>query len=555
MRDEIEIFCENSKEYKLVKKGIKLSELAEVFNVRLNYPIIGAKVNYITRSLNYDCYKPMKVRFLDITAPSGMKIYVRTLCFILFVAVKKVLPEAHLRIEHPLSKGYFCSLGLGRNIETEEIERIKKEMHNLILADIPILHHEELADEVVRLFQDRGYQDKADLIKTSGKLYSNYYSLGNDVDFFDGVLALSTGYVGLFDIIRFYDGILLRVPNRSNPKDLEPIVKQPAMYEAFKKQIDFLNILGLTNVGQLNTLIKAGKISELVTVAEALQEKSVAAIASEIADEYKKGVRIILVSGPSSSGKTTFTKRLQIQLLTNLLRPLAISLDDYFVDREKTPLDEEGEYDFEAIDALDLSYLNSDLKKLLEGEEIELPRFDFEYGKRKMSGRKIRLKEGALLILEGIHALNPVLTEMIPDSAKYKVYVSALTTISLDDHNWVPTADNRLIRRIIRDYNYRGYSASSTIARWENVRKGEDKWIFPYQENANATFNSAMLYELAALRHKAELILMEVLPNDPEYGEAHRLLNFLSYFMYLNDNELPRTSLLREFLGGSSFIY
>lgn len=555
MRDEIEIFCENSKRYKTVKRGTKISELVKIINPKLDHRIIGVKVNYVTQSLDYVCYHPCKVRFLDITDVSGMRIYVRTLCFILYVAVKRVIPEAHLQIEHPLSKGYFCTLGLDRNIETEEIENIKREMQSIISADIPIVCHEELAGKMVELFKERGHDDKADLIKTSGKLYSFYYSLGEDVDFFDGILAPSTGYIDLFDVIRFYDGLLLRIPNRSNPEELEPVVKQPGMFDAFKKQIDFLNILGLSNVGQLNKVIEAGEISKLVMVAEALQEKSIASIASEIAEKYEKGVRIILVSGPSSSGKTTFAKRLQIQLLTNLLKPRAISLDDYFVDRENTPLDENGEYDFESIHALDLPYLNADLNKLLRGEEIELPRFMFEQGKRGMSGNKIHLEKGTLLILEGIHALNPELTRMIPDDVKYKIYVSALTTISLDDHNWVPTTDNRLLRRIIRDYNYRGYSADATIARWQSVRRGEDKWIFPYQENADTMFNSAMLYELAALRYKAELILREVLPDIPEYGEASRLLNFLSYFRYLNDNELPRSSLLREFLGGSSFIY
>ena len=558
MKDEIKIFCENSDTTETVKKGITLLELAEILHIRekLNGILIGAKVNYITRPLDYSCLHSCTVRFMDITESSGMRIYVRTLCFVLFAAVKKTLPQANLRIEYPVSKGYFCSLGLGRNIETEEIGRIKKEMQDLIAADLPITCHEESAERIISLFRERNYNETADLIETSGKLYSYYYTLNGEIDFFDGSLAPSTGYVQRFDILRFYDGILLRVPNRNHPSELEPVEKQPSLFNAFSNQIDFQNILGVNNVGQLNRVIKDGKISQLVTVAEALQEKNIIQIADEITKRHKKdGVRIVLVSGPSSSGKTTFTKRLQIQLLANLLKPVSISLDNYFVGRSRTPIDENGEYDFESLYALDLPYLNRDLERLLNGETVELPRFVFEAGESVMSGEKISLEESNILILEGIHALNPELTKMIPDNVKYKVYVSALTAISLDNHNWVPTTDNRLIRRIIRDYNYRGHSVAATIARWQSVRKGEDKWIFPYQENADSFFNSAMLYELAALRYKAELILMEVMPNQPEYGEALRLMKFLSYFNYINDDELPRTSLLREFLGGSSFVY
>ena len=556
MRDEIAIFCENTGTTQVVKKGTELSDLAHIMGIKLNSRLIGAKVNYITRPLNHICFHPCKVRYMDISDPSAMRIYVRSLCFVLFVAIKKRLPEANLRIEHPISKGYFCSLGLDREIEAHEIDAVREEMAKLIAANLPIEFFEDTAENVIALFRERGgYDETIDLIQTSGKLNSYYYMLDGEIYFFDGILVPSTGYIDTFDIVRFYDGLLLRVPNPDKPAELDDLVEQPAMFAAFDKQIEFQKILGLSNVGQLNKVIRKGRISDLVVVAEALQEKNIARIADEIAERYKNGVRIVLVSGPSSSGKTTFTKRLQIQLVINYLKPLAISLDDYFVNRERTPLDENGEYDFESLHALDLPYLNSDLEALLRGDEVELPRFIFETGEREKSGHKIRLEKGSILILEGIHALNPGLTGMIPDSAKYKAYVSALTTISLDDHNWVPTTDNRLIRRIIRDHNYRGHSVAATIARWRSVRNGEDKWIFPYQENADATFNSAMLYELAALRYNAERILMEVLPNQPEYGEAVRLMKFLSYFNYLNESELPRTSLLREFLGGSSFLY
>ena len=555
MTDKIEIFCENTGVAYTVKKGITLIEMADLIGIKLNSRLIGTKVNYITRALNHICFHSCKVRFMDISDPSAMRIYVRSLCFILYVAIKRQIPEADLRIEHPISKGYFCALGLGRKIESEEIDAIRQEMKNIIAADLSIEFFEREAKEVIALFREQGCGDTADLIETSGRLYSHYYKMDEKAYFFDGILAPSTGYIDVFDVTRFHDGLLLRVPNPEKPSELEPMVTQTAMFKAFSQHIEFQQILGVSNVGQFNKAVQEKNISPLIMLAEAMQEKYIAQIANEIKQKYEEGVRIILVSGPSSSGKTTFTKRLQIQLITNLIRPLAISLDDYFVERDRTPIDENGEYDFESINALDLDCLNSDLTKLLQGEEVELPRFIFETGSREMSGEKIKLKEGYVLILEGIHALNPELTKMINKDVKYKIYVSALTTISLDDHNWVPTTDNRLLRRIIRDHNYRGHSVAATIARWRSVRNGEDKWIFPYQEEADATFNSAMLYELAAMRHKAERILMEVMPNQPEYGEAVRLLKFLSYFNYLSDSELPSTSLLREFLGGSSFVY
>ncbi|WP_185154828.1 nucleoside kinase [Dysgonomonas sp. 25] len=551
----VTIRCLNNNTYKEFPKGSSLLEIKEALNIQSDYLIINAKVNNKTEPLEYEAYSDKTVEFMDITSQSGMRTYVRSLCFILSKAISEILPDERYNFEHPISKGYFCKLINREKVSQETVDAIKKRMLELVAENLPFIHVEEETSKIVEMFRERGYHDKALLLETSGELYSKYYKLGDSVDYFYGSLAPSTGYIQLFDLIPYENGLLLRIPNRRNPKELEPVTEQPKMYNVYKEELNFLNIIGLDNVGDLNKANLEGRTSDIIKVSEALQEKKIADIATQIAHRFNDGVRVVLIAGPSSSGKTTTRMRLEVQLMANLIKPVGLSLDNYFVDREKTPLDENGDYDFESLYALDLDLFNSDLTNLLKGEKIALPTFNFTTGKREYKGDELQLHENNILVIEGIHGLNPELTPHIPDSKKFLIYVSALTAISLDDHNWIPTTDNRLLRRMVRDFRYRGYSAIDTLSRWPSVRKGEDKWIFPYQENADVMFNSAMIYELAALRKYAEPILRQVPKNIPEYSEAHRLLRFLGYFHYINDRELPPTSLLREFLGGSSFKY
>lgn len=555
MSETITIYCKNNNTYKDVPIGSSLLDIYTAVGAPLRYRPMNAQVNNKTESLNFRCWQPKDIEFIDYTQLSGLRTYVRSLCHIFSKAVYDIWPTATLNLEHPVSKGYYCVIHNGKNIDLETIERIKKRMWELIDADLPFLHKSVRTVDAAVLFRERGINDKARLIETAGLPYTSYYELEGYINFFYGCLTPSTGYIQLFDLEPYMDGVLLRIPKQTDPMELQPVIKQDKMFEAYKEHLTLQRTVGLDNVGDLNLAIEKGRSQDIILVSEAMQEKQVAKIAEKIADGYKEGIRIVLISGPSSSGKTTFCKRLQVQLTTNLLHPVGISLDDYFLNREDTPKDEHGEYDFESLYALDLPYFNKDLKKLLSGEEIELPSFNFETGQRVFKGKKLKLRENSILVIEGIHALNPELTEFIDDKYKYRVYVSVLTSISLDNHNWIPTTDNRLLRRIIRDYRFRGYSAEDTINRWPSVRRGEDKWIFPYQENADAMFNSAMLYELAALRKFAEPILAQVPESSKANAEAYRLLRFLRYFNYIPTEELPGTSLLREFLGGGSFKY
>ena len=555
MSETITIYCKNNNTYKDVPIGSSLLDIYTALGAPLRYRPMNAQVNNKTESLNFRCWQPQDIEFIDYTQLSGLRTYVRSLCHIFSKAVYDIWPTATLNLEHPVSKGYYCVIHNGKNIDLETIERIKKRMWELIDADLPFLHKSVRTVDAAVLFRERGMNDKARLIETAGLPYTSYYELEGYINFFYGCLTPSTGYIQLFDLEPYMDGVLLRIPKQTDPMELQPVIKQDKMFEAYKEHLTLQRTVGLDNVGDLNLAIEKGRSQDIILVSEAMQEKQVAKIAEKIADGYKEGIRIVLISGPSSSGKTTFCKRLQVQLTTNLLHPVGISLDDYFLNREDTPKDEHGEYDFESLYALDLPYFNKDLKKLLSGEEIDLPTFNFETGQRVFKGKKLKLRENSILVIEGIHALNPELTEFIDDKYKYRVYVSVLTSISLDNHNWIPTTDNRLLRRIIRDYRFRGYSAEDTINRWPSVRRGEDKWIFPYQENADAMFNSAMLYELAALRKFAEPILAQVPESSKANAEAYRLLRFLRYFNYIPTEELPGTSLLREFLGGGSFKY
>ncbi len=553
----LQIYCKNNNSTREFPEGSSLLDIYNGFNLAMPYGPVSAKVNNKVESLDFRVYYNKDIEFLDITSSSGMRTYVRSLFFILVKAVEKLYPQGSISLEHPISKGYFCKLHIDRTIGLDDVQRIKQKMQEIIAADIPYTRTECHTEKVVRLFEERGMPDKARLLDTYGQLYSYYYQLGDTVDCYYSSLVPSTGYIHLFDIVKYYDGLLLRIPNRENPTKLEEVVKQEKMLEVFQEYHRWNQILGISTVGDLNVACNEGHATDLINVSEALQEKKIAQIADEIThrDQDGKRVKLVLISGPSSSGKTTFSKRLSIQLMTNGLKPYPISLDDYFVNRNDTPLDENGKHDFESLYAVDLPFFEEQLSTLLNGGEVELPRYNFTTGKREMSGKKLRIDEHMILIIEGIHALNPALTPHIPNENKYKVYVSALTTILLDNHNYIPTTDNRLLRRIIRDYKYRNYSAEETIARWPSVREGEEKWIFPYQENADAMFNSALLFELAVLKDYVEPVLRKVPNRCPEYSEAHRLLRFLNYFVSVQDKELPPTSLLREFLGGSSFQY
>ena len=553
----LQIYCKNKNLSKEFEEGTSLFEIYQGFDLNMPYGPVSARVNNKVEDLNFKVYYNKDVEFLDITSASGMRTYVRSLCFILTKAVSELYPNGNILLEHPVSKGYFCKLCIDRTVGLDDVIRIKQRMQEIIKADLPFIRHEKHTDEIIRLFKERGMDDKVKLLETSGQLYSCYQQLGDTIDSYYGSLVPSTGYIRLFDIVKYYDGLLLRIPNRKNPDKLEEVVKQEKMLDVFQEYHRWNEILGISTVGDLNQACNRGMATDLINVSEALQEKKIVRIADEITNRNENGqrVKLVLISGPSSSGKTTFSKRLSIQLMTNGLRPYPISLDDYFVNREDTPLDENGQHDFESLYALDLPFFEAQLKALLAGEEVELPRFNFNIGKREPSGKKLRIDDNMILILEGIHALNPALTPNIPAANKYKIYVSALTTILLDNHNYIPTTDNRLLRRIIRDYKYRSHSAEATINRWPSVRAGEEKWIFPYQEYADAMFNSALIFELAVLKDHVEPVLRKVPNNSPAYSEAHRLLRFLSHFVPVQDEELPPTSLLREFLGGSSFVY
>ena len=555
MADTVRVTCVNTNSSRDIKIGSTLEELIEVFGVKMPYLIANAKVNNRTESLSYRVYRPKIVEFVDLSNNSAMRTYVRTLCFILAKAVDDILPNAEMYIEHAVAKGYYFQIEADVPVGKPELDAIRERMREIVEADISFEQVEEETTKVVQLFRERGMEDKARLLETSDFLYSRYSKLDEYVDYFYGCLTPSTGYISLFDIQPYNGGYLLRVPRREKLVELEPEIQQDKLLNVYREHLQFLKISKLGNVGDLNRAIQEDRISTVIQVAEAYQSKQIAEIAEKITRGFDDGIQVVFISGPSSSGKTTFRKRLEIQLLVNMLKPVGVSLDDYFVNRDETPLDAHGEKDYESLYALDLELFENHMLALMRGEEIELPFYNFVTGKREFRGNMLKMDTNSILIVEGIHGLNPELTAHIPEDKKFLVYVSALTTISLDDHNWIPASDNRLLRRMVRDYRYRGYSAQQTISRWDSVRRGEDKWIFPYQENADVMFNSAMIYELAAIRRHAEPVLMQVPRTAFEDSEAYRLLKFLSYFNYINDQELPPTSLLREFLGGSSFRY
>lgn len=552
------INCINIGKKIYVPRGTSLMEISKELNIQSTYPLIVAKVNNKTEPLDYCVYRNKTIEFKSIDSLSGWRAYVRSLFFLMAKSVNELFPKANLCIEHSLSNGYYCKISAFSNPSKADIEKIKEKMKFYVEKNLPLKHNEIETKDLIDIFEKQGFNDKVTLLKTIKKLYSTYYELDGYYDNFYSCLVPSTCYLDTFDLKPYKDGMILLVPDKQQPATIRPFVDQPKLFNAYREQLDFLDILGINDIGELNLAIEHNKISSIIRVAEAMQEKNISNIAENIAKKAKeKGLKVVMIAGPSSSGKTTFRMRLEVQLLTNLIRPVGLSLDDYFVNRIDTPRDETGDYDYESLYALDLEKFNKDLIDLLEGRPVQLPSYNFKTGEREYKeGNELILRDGDVLVIEGIHGLNPELTSSIrSEECIYKIYVSALTTISMDKHNLISTSDNRLLRRIIRDYKFRNYSAIDTISRWQKVRAGEDKWIFPYQENANIMFNSAMIYELAAMRKFAEPILKQV-PNDSaEYSEAYRLLNFLSYFHYINDTELPPTSLLREFLGGSSFEY
>ena len=559
MNKEMKIYCKNLKEYVKFQGGETLMEIFDRLRERINITPICARVNNKTENMNFPVFSPKQVEFLDITAPSGRRVYIHSLCMVLYKAVHDTFPGIRLRIEHSISNGYYALFLQDGEILTPAptmVTTVKRRMREIIEQNIPFVRHEKLTTDVKKVFKKQGLDDKVNLLKYSQDLYTVYYTLDGLADSFYGNLAPTTGYLHAFDLMPFKKGMLLMAFGKDDSSKSEQPVRQDKMYKAFTEYLDFNRIIGIENVGELNDVVSRGETGMLLNVAEALHTKSFSLIAEEITRRYRRGgARIVLIAGPSSSGKTTSSKRLAIQLMCNLIIPQIISLDDYFVNRVDTPRDASGDYDYESLYALDLKRFNHDLNALIAGKEVEMPTYNFETGCREFRGNKLKLGENSILLIEGIHGLNQELTASIPEEQKFRIYASALTTLSIDDHNWVPTTDNRLLRRIIRDHKYRGVSALETIARWQSVRSGEEKWIFPYQENADATINSSLLFELGVMKEYAEPLLKQVPHNVPEYAEAWRLRALLSYFLPISEKDIPSTSLLREFLGGSSFHY
>lgn len=553
MKQVLQICCKNNKKTQDVAIGSTLSDVFKQFNLKMPYGPICARVNNRVVGMNYQLYHNKDVEFLDMHDASASRNYTRTLFFILCKAVHDLYPGSRVVIDIPVSKGYYINLHIGREVTDEDAMRIRERMQQIIDEKIPIERFEVRTEEAIRMFEQKGDEAKVKLLKSVGSLYTVYHRIDDYVDYYYGALLTNTSDIYLFGLERYFEGLLLRIPSKHDPSQLGALVKQDKMFEVFLEQHRWQHILGVSTIGDFNEAVKAGHATNLINVSEALQEKKISQIADQITTHPE--VRVVLIAGPSSSGKTTFCKRLSIQLLANGIRPVQISLDDYFVDREKTPKDADGDWDYESIHALDINLINLQLSALFRGEEVELPKYDFLSGRSGMSGKRLRLADRQVLLVEGIHALNPELTAQIPKKQKFHVYISALTSILLDDHNYIPTTDNRLLRRIIRDHKYRGVSAQETIRRWPSVRAGETKWVFPFQENADVMFNTAMLYELAVIQEQAAPLLEQVPENCVEYSEAYRLRKFLSYITPIPSRALPPTSLVREFLGGSSFRY
>ena len=553
MEQTIKVFCKNTGQTIEAPMGANLEDIYKLSGLQMAHGPISAHVNNKVEGMHYRVYKQKEIEFLDITSASGSRAYTRSLFFVLCKAAHELFNPCKVAIDIPVSNGYYVNLNIGRPVTLDDAGAIRRRMQEIIDAAMPIHRHETTTKEAIELFDSLHNRSKVKLLKSIGSLYTTYYDIDGYVDYYYGSLLTNTSQIYLFGVEKYYDGLLLRLPSREHPSELGEMTHQDKMFGIFKEHHQWQDILKLRTIGDLNEAITKGFSSQLIQISEALQEKKIAKIADEIAQ--RKGIKMVLIAGPSSSGKTTTCKRLNVQLAVNGIKPIGISLDDYFLDRDKTPLDEKGDFDFENLHALDLPLLNEQLTALFRGDEVELPRYDFPTGKSTKSGKRLKMEENDILVVEGIHALNPELTAQIPKEQIFRVYASALTTILLDNHNYIPTTDNRLLRRIIRDHKYRGVSALETIRRWPSVRAGENKWIFPYQENADAMFNSAMLFELAVIKSQAEPLLEQVPENAPEHAEAYRLLKFLRYIKPIPETQIPPTSLLREFLGGSSFEY
>lgn len=546
----IRIYCKNNGVTKEFESGLTLKEIYDGFGMEMPYGVIAARVNNVTVGLAKSLYRNKDIEFLDITSNDGMRMYVRSLLFIFMKAMNEVFPGETVRFENAISKGYYCRMA--RPLTDEELEVVRQRMHNIVDCDIPFKRVECHTQDAIELFTRMGRTDKVSLLETYDRLYTSYYELDGYIDSYYNGLVPSTGYIKLFEIENYDEGVLLRIPNKEHPTELEDKVPQEKLHELFEERLQWHQKMQVETIGDFNKGVRAGFGVDLVNVSEVLQERRLSQIADMIQERRS---RVVLIAGPSSSGKTTFSKRLSIQLLACGLKPYAISLDDYFVNRTQTPRKADGDYDFESIYSIDLPFFNDSLNRMLAGEEVELPTYNFKSGEREFNGKRLKLTPQMVLVIEGTHGLNPMLTSQIPDSEKFRIYVSALTSIKLDYHNYISTSDNRLLRRIIRDAKYRGYPAQETIMRWPDVRKGEEEWIFPYQENADVMFNSSLFYELAVFKAQAEPMLRAVPENIPEYSEAQRLLHFLDYIVPLQEKEMPLTSLAREFLGGSSFKY
>ena len=553
MEQSVKILCRNNGKTVSVPIGATLEEAWRLTELQMEHGPVLAHVNNKVEGMHYRLYNPREVEFLDITSTSGLRAYTRSLFFVLCKAVHDLYEKAKVSIDIPVSNGYYVDLDIGHPVTLDDAGRIRRRMQEIIDAALPIHRYQTTTKDAIKMFEILHTFSKVKLLKSVGRIYTTYYEIDGYIDYYYGALLTNTSQLYLFGLEKYYDGLLLRIPSAAHPNELGEMTHQDKMFGIFKEHHRWQEILGLRTIGDLNEAIDAGHSPQLIQVSEALQEKKISKIADEIAN--RKGIKLVLIAGPSSSGKTTTCKRLSVQLAVNSIKPIGISLDDYFIDRDLTPRDEKGDFDFEHLHALNLPLLNEQMNALFRGEEVELPRYNFQTGRSERSGRKLRLHDDEVLGVEGIHALNPERMSQVPDEQIYRVYASALTTLLLDKHNYIPTTDNRLLRRIIRDHKYRGVSAQETIRRWSSVRAGENKWIFPFQENADAMFNTAMLFELAVIKRQAEPLLEEVTEDCDEYAEAYRLRKFLRYIRPIPEDQIPPTSLLREFLGGSSFEY
>ncbi len=550
----VQVYCKNTQETKRFPEGTSLLQMLSEFDCHRPYPIVSAKVNNVSQGLKFKVYQNKDIEFIDVRESSGMRVYSRSLCFLLYKAASDVFPGSKLYMEHPISHGYFCHLRKADDTEVsaQDLVVLEQRMKELVEKDMPFHRYDVQTERAIKEFRKAGYEDKVKLLETSGEAYTDYYTLGETSDYYYGKLVPSTGYLKVWGLMPYHDGLLLQLPSREDPTKVADFVDQPRTYEIFKEALRWNIIMGLGTVGDVNEAFLHGRASELIQIAEALQEKKIVKIAEEIDRRYRSEhpLKVVLITGPSSSGKTTFCKRLSVQLKACGLKPMSMSTDDYFVNRSDTPKFPDGSYDFDNFDTVDHALMESHIMKLISGEEVDVPEYNFVTGLREYNGKRLKLEEGCLLLIEGIHALNPDLTSDIPESAKFKIFINTLTGANLDNHNWIPTSDNRLLRRIVRDYNKGAFTARESISNWQNVLDAEEKWIYPFQETADVMFNSAYLIEFAVMKNHAEPILRTVPQNCAEYAEAHRLLKFIHYFTPVPDKEIPATSLLREFIGG-----